>query len=104
MFCKIFLYQAYVFQDPYDSLVVVFLLSTTGKNIRLHEQSSTPENWATTEFLSTELLHATEFWSTTVFSYTLENLYTTEFTSTAEFTSTEYFFFQIYGYTFPNLT
>ena len=73
---------------------------------RLHEQLSTPENWATTEFLSTvftELLHTTEFLSTTVFSYAPENLYTTEFMSTGEFTSTEYFF-QIYGYTFQNLT
>ena len=53
---------------------------------------STPENWATTEFLSTiftELLHTTEFSSTT--------LYTTEFMSTE-------YFFQIYGYTFQNLT
>ena len=61
---------------------------------------STPENWATTEFLSTiftELLHTTEFLSTTVFSYTPEN------SNTTEFMSTEYFF-QIYGYTFQNLT
>ena len=42
-------------------------------------QQSTPENWATTEVLSmifTELLHTTEFSSTTVFSHTPENSYT----------------------------
>ena len=53
----------------------------------LHVQQSTPENWDTTEFLSTiftELLHTTEF------LYTPENVYTTEFTSTTEFMSTEF--------------
>ena len=49
---------------------------------------SLPENWATTEFLSTiftEILHTTEFPSTTVFLCTPENLYTTEFMSTKYF-------------------
>ena len=58
---------------------------------------ASPENWATTEFSSTiftELLHTTEFSSTTVFSYTPENLYTVEFTSTTEFMSKEYIFFK----------
>ena len=60
----------------------------------------TPEIWAITEFsctIFTEFLHTTEFSSTTVFSYKPENSYTTEFTSTE-------YFFQIYGYTFQNLT
>jgi hypothetical protein len=59
---------------------------------RLHVQWSTPENWATTEFLSTifsELLHTAEFSSTTVYLYTPENSSTTEFTSTTEFMSTD---------------
>ena len=54
---------------------------------------STPEKWTTTEFSSTvfsELLHTTEFSSTSVFLATPEIWSTPEFSSTTEFMSTEY--------------
>ena len=59
----------------------------------LHVQQFTPENWANTELPSTiftELLHTTEFSSTTVFLYAPKNLYTTEFTSTTKFMYTSW--------------
>ena len=62
----------------------------------LHVYQSTPEKWTTTEFSSTvfsELLHTTEFSSTSVFSAT------PEIWSTTEFMSTEYIFMDIHSLT-----